>query len=215
MEVVRPALLDESRQKLRAGVPKLAIHILVAVLIWIFGQLIFVPLAQTVSITIGDVQYNLAPIVSAIVLIALLIVLVRAAFDLRDTADALAGLAAVSVSKSTTEDIHVQNYQRGFRGVLYVLYAVIIFVFFYAFLSTINPALAGLALVVLVIWAIVVLFQVGGVFSKAVEEWSGRAVERFGSRLTVHESGLRWTPEREGEEPKEEAPGKGRRRGSE
>lgn len=186
----RMGLMEESRRKLSSSVPKLLIHIAVAALIWVFGQFVFVPLAAT-FVLFG---YDLAPIISAIVVVALLIVLLRAAFDIRDTADALAGIAAVSVSKSTTEDVHIQNYQKGFRGILYVVYGVVIFLFFYSFLATIHPVTAGLVLVVLVIWSIIVLFQVGGVFSRAIEEWSGKTVTRISDRLQVSETGVRVSP---------------------
>ncbi len=182
----RIELLRESRRRLSVSAPKLVIQIAVAALIWVFGQFVFVPLAQTFALF----GYELAPIVSAIVIVALLIVLLRAAFALRDTADALAGIAAVGVSKSTTEDIHVQNYQKGFRGILYVVYAVVIYLFFYAFLAAIHPVAAGLVLIALVIWSIIVLFQVGGVFSAAIEEWSGRWVQRVGDRLEAGERGI-------------------------
>lgn len=198
----RIELLRESRRRLSVSAPKLVIHIAVAALIWVFGQFVFVPLAQTFALF----GYELAPIVSAIVIVALLIVLLRAAFALRDTADALAGVAAVSVSKSTTEDIHVQNYQKGFRGILYVVYAVVIFLLFYAFLAAIHPVAAGLVLIALVIWSIIVLFQVGGVFSSAIEEWSGRWVQRVGDRLEAGERGIQVSaPEASAKEGKAES----------
>jgi hypothetical protein len=181
----REALLARSKQGLAANVPKLAIHILVAALIWAFGQLTFVSLAQSFFLF----DYNLAPVVSAIGLIVLLVVLVRAAFTIRDTVDTMAGVAAVSVSTASTDEESLGNYQKGFGGVLYLVYAVVIFLFLYAFLANIHPALAGIVLVLLAIWSILVLFQVGGVFSRAVEEWSGRTVNRVADRLQVGRQG--------------------------
>lgn len=186
----RETLLDESRRKLAASVPKLAIHIFVAVLIWIFGALVFVPLAESFALF----GYDLASIISVIFVVALLIVLLRAAFDIRDTADALAGIVAVGMSRSGSDIGDVRNHQKRFRGILYVVYAVVIFLFFYAFLANIHPVAAGLVLIILVIWPIIVLFQVGGVFSKAFEDWSSRTIRRVGDRIRVAETGVRIEP---------------------
>jgi hypothetical protein len=75
-------------------------------------------------------DYNLAPVVSAIVLIVLLVVRVRAAFTIRCTAEAMAAVAAVSVSTASTDEESLGNYQKGFRGVLCVVHAVVISLFF-------------------------------------------------------------------------------------
>lgn len=197
----RVKLMEDSKLKLRVSLPKLAIHIFIAALIWIFGQLIFVPLAGTFEPLFG---FDLGPIISLIIVAALILVLVRVAFELRDTADALAGISAVAASRATTESVHVENYQRGFRGLFYILYAIIIFLFFFTFLATIHPALAGVVLVVIVIWAVVELFYIGSGFSKAVEEWSGRAVNRV-ERLVVHEAGVRYPPKSPEAPPETEA----------
>lgn len=198
----RAELLDASKKKIRTSLPKLAIHLFIATLIWIFGLVIFVPLAQSFELF----GFNLAPIVSFIVVVGLVLVLVRVAFEVRDTADGLAGISAVAASRATTESVHVENYQRGFRGLFYILYAVAIFLFFFAFLAAIHPVLAGVVLIVIVIWAVVELFYIGHGFSKAVEEWSGRAVRRV-ERLVVHDTGVRTQAETPPEEPSPEEVG--------
>jgi len=179
--------MDESKQRLAASLPSLGSHILVAGLIWLFGGLVFVPLAEGFSLF----GFDLAPIVSAIVIVALLVVLVRAALDIRRTADALAGIAAVSASKETTVEANLSNYRTGFRGLFYVLFAVLIYLFFLAFLVAINPAFAGFALVVLVIWSIIVLVRVADGFSRGIEEWSRAVVKRVGDYVETSETGVR------------------------
>ncbi len=206
----RERLLEESRQGLRTSSIKLARHIVVAAVLWLFGLLVFVPLAVSLPPPFENAPFTWAQIIQWIVLISLIIVLIRMVYDLRDTADGLAGIAAVSVSKATTEAEHVESYQKGFRGIIYVLYAAIIYLLLIPFLSPVFPPLAGIVLIILVLWAIIVLFRVGGVFSKAVEDWWGRTFERVGSRLTAQEAGVRLKAEKEEEE---EAPSGRRRRG--
>lgn len=192
----RKELMEESKRQMAASVPRLVVHILVAGLIWLFGELIFVPLARSFQLF----GFQLAPIISAIVLVALLVVLVRAALDIRRTADALAGAAAVSVSKESTVEANLKNYRTGFRGLFYVLFAVLIYLFFAAFLTTIHPVAAGVVLVVLVIWSIIVLVRVADGFSRGLEDWSRDVVHKAGERVETTETGVRIRTGKEDEE---------------
>lgn len=185
----RHEVMDEGKVKLRTSVPKLLIHLFIAGLIWVFGQAI-VSVAQPIFLF----GLSLGPIISAVIVVALVFVLIRVAFELRDTADGLAAIAAVAATRSSSGEVHVENYRGGFRALVYILYGAVIYLFFYGFLVTINPALAGVALLLLVIWAVVLLFQVGTGFSKAIEDWSNRAVERAGDRLHVTDTGVSVSP---------------------
>ncbi|MFA7070998.1 MAG: hypothetical protein WC138_00660, partial [Methanoculleus sp.] len=81
-------------------------------------------------------------------------------------------------------------YQRAFRGIAYVLLAVIAFLFFLPFIAGIIPVLAGIVLVILVIWAILVLFRTGRLFSGEIERWAAdfsRQVESQRQEMALRE----------------------------
>lgn len=173
-ETERQRILSESRREMADSLPKLAIYIGIAILIWLFGALIFVPLSQP-FVFFG---VELSAIVSAIILIALVLIFIYIFRELVDVADAAAGFATVSAAGTRATQEQVRHYRTAFRAVLYVVLAVILFLFLLPFLNSLSPALAGIVLVVLVIWAVWVLFRGGSALSSIIEDWAAGFTRR-------------------------------------
>lgn len=178
MEEERQKILEKSRREMSDSLPKLAVYIGIAVLIWLFGALIFVPLAAPYVFA----GISLGTLISAIVLVALILILLYIFRELVDVADAAAGFATVSAAgaKATTEQ--VGQYRLAFRALLYVVVAVLIYLFLQPFLATIHPAVAGIVLVVLVIWALWELFRAGSGLSGIIEQWASGFSQRMEER---------------------------------
>ncbi len=191
--VNREQLLAESRRELYDSLPKIAVGIAIAFLIWIFGVLIFVPLARSLGNPFVFGLLFLDSLISFIILIALAIVIVGIIREVIDVTDALAGWAAAAYSREETPDETVRRYQLAFRGIAYVVLAVIAYLFFLPFLAGIFNVLAGIVLVILVIWAIIVLFRVGREFSEEIEQWTARFTQSVESMRQREEEERRKT----------------------
>ena len=191
--VDREELLAASRREIYDSVPKIVVGIAVAFLIWLFGVLIFRPLARMLGDPLIFGLIGLGSLISAIILIALLLIFIGIFKEVVDITNALAGYAAAAYSRKETPDEKLERYQRAFRGIAYVLLAVILFLFLLPFIAGIIPVLAGIVLVVLVIWAILVLFRTGRLFSVEIERWAADVTRKIES----HREEMEWNEGRE------------------
>lgn len=179
--VDREELLAASRREIYDSVPKIVVGVVVAFLIWLFGVLIFQPLANMLGDPLIFGLVGLGSLISAIILIALVLIFIGIFKEVIDVTNALAGYAAAAYSRKETSDEKLERYQRAFRGIAYVILAVIAFLFLLPFIAGIIPVLAGIVLVILVIWAIFILFRSGRLFSGEIERWAADATRKIES----------------------------------
>jgi amino acid transporter len=166
--------------EMRDSAPRVAINLAIAVLIWVVGNYVFIPISQGYFIQAMAVTQ----LINLIVLAALLAILLMILKELRDLADAGAGVVAYELGSrkgEVTKD-ELNNYKTAFHGLLYVFVAAAAFLLVGNQLSLLHPMLAALVLIVIVIWAIATLFRVGRALSKTVHdyaaEWARRLEER-------------------------------------
>lgn len=171
--------------------------IAIAFLIWLFGVLIFQPLATMLGSPFIFGLIGLNSLISGIILIALVFVFLGIFGEVLDIAGALAEYAA-AYSRKETSDEKVERYRLAFRGIAYVLLAVVAYLLFLPFIAGIVPVLAGIVLVILVIWAIFVLFRTGRLFSGEIERWAAefpRNVEPERQNTTLTEQQTQYRDE--------------------
>jgi len=168
----------ESREALVGAVPSLTLGVVAAILLWLFGKLIFIPIAQGIE----WFGYPLPQILTFIILVGLAIFLVRILVDVRRAVDALAGLAACEIGAPydvTPEEIG--HYKTALRGVLYVVIVSLAFLLFSDYLALIHPALSGVVLIAIVVWAIFEIYRAVKAISDEIRrysaEWAGKALE--------------------------------------
>ena len=171
---------EKAGEEIRDSAPKVAINIVVAVLVWVIGNYVFIPISQGYFIQAWAVPW----LINLIVLVALVIILIMILKELRDLSDAAAGLAAYELGSRkgevTKEELH--NYKTAFHGLLYVFVAAAAFLLLGNQLSLLSPAVAALVLVLVVIWAIVTLFRVGHALSDTVHEYAHEWAKKLEER---------------------------------
>ncbi len=177
-EYGRQVYVDSTKLIREAG-PKLVLHIGVAVLVWLFGNLVFIP----VSVGLFVREYAVTQIISLITLVAIAGLIAAVLYEARRVTDAAAGILAYEIGRRGEVDAEeVSHYRTALRGLLYVVIVALAFLFFSANLSTIHPALAGVALIVVVIWAFFTLWRVGRALSaelsRYADEWAKRLEKR-------------------------------------
>ncbi len=149
--------------------PKILVNLAIAVLIWLFAVLVFLPLADTLGDPFIFGLMGMKAIISAIVIIALVIVFLRILKEVSDLIGGLAGLTALQFARGETSDAKLERYRTGFRGIGFIILAVIAYLFFLPMVAGLHPSLAGIILILLLLWAIITLFRVGGTFSEDIE----------------------------------------------
>jgi hypothetical protein len=168
----------ESREAIAETVPKIALNLSAAVLIWLFGRLVFIPIAEGIDFF----GYPLPEILSFVILISLVVIVLRVVIDVRKFIDGIAGYAAISIGADydVTEE-EVRHYKRALKGIFDVIIVSLAYIFLVDFFSDIHPAISGVTLLALVIWAIFRLWGVvqaiSGEISRYTSRWSRRALE--------------------------------------
>ncbi len=161
---------------LKTSGPKIILNICVAVLIWLFGNMIFIPISQGIFVY----EYAVTSIISLITLVTLAGLMVSIVYELRRIANAAAGILAYEVGKRGEVSVEeVSHYRTALTGLLYVSIISIMFLFFSTNLSLIHPALTGIALIAVVIWAFFTLWRVGRALSAEIS----RYVEDLGKKM--------------------------------
>ena len=165
---------------IREAAPKLVLNIGVAILIWLFGNLVFIPISEGIFIR----QYVVARIIGLITLAALVGLVLAIVYELRRMADAAAGILAYEVGRRGEVSVdEVSHYRTAIIGILYVVLVSMVFLLFSKNLSMIHPALTGIALIAVVIWAFFTLWRVGRALSAEITRYAAEWTERLRARV--------------------------------
>lgn len=168
----------ESKEAVVGAIPSIALWLTAAVLVWLFGRLVFIPISQG----IGWYGYPLPQILNFIILVALVAFVLKMLVDIRRAVDGIAGLAACEIGAPyDVTPAEVEHYRTALRGLFYVIVVSLAFLLFSDYLALIHPGLSGVVLIVIVIWAIYQIWRVVKAISEEIRRysarWAGKALE--------------------------------------
>lgn len=172
----------ESARALRQVGARVTLSIGAAVLIWIFGNLIFIPIAK--DMTQQLLGYPVHSIISFIIVIALAIIIFTVFIDIRRLTGGLAGLMAYHFGKAGAEASleTYKNYRTALDGILYVIVVSLAYLLFAGYLTEIHVAIPAILLVLIVIWAIFALWRscraIASVIGKYTSKWAEELEKR-------------------------------------
>lgn len=172
----------ESARALRQVGARVTLSIGAAVLIWIFGNLIFIPIAK--DMTQQLLGYPVHSIISFIIVIALAIIIFTVFIDIRRLTGGLAGLMAYHFGKAGAEASleTYKNYRTALDGILYVIVVSLAYILFAGYLTEIHMAIPAILLVLIVIWAIFALWRscraIASVIGKYTSKWAEELEKR-------------------------------------
>jgi hypothetical protein len=169
----------ESARALRQVGARVILSVGAAILIWIVGRLVFIPIAQ--SFTSQFLGYPVTSIISFIIAVALAIIIFTVFIDIRRLTNSLAGVMAYHFGKASgemhTEDIN--NYRVAIDGILYVIVVSLAYLLFADYLATIHPAIPAVLLILIVLWAIFALWR----STRAIANILGRYTSKMADEL--------------------------------
>ena len=174
----REKVSKESKESLMSALPSITVGVVAAILLWLFGNLVFMPIAEGI-VWLG---YPLPQILTVIILAALVMFVLKILVDVRQAVDALAGLAAVEIGATTdVTTTEVEHYKTAMRGIFYIVIVSLAFLLFSDYISRIHPALSGVALIAIVVWAIYEIWRALKAISQEIKrysaEWAGNALK--------------------------------------
>jgi len=168
----------ESREAIAETLPRIVLDLSAAVLIWLFGRLVFLPIAEGIDFF----GYPLPEFLNFVILVALVIIVFKVIVDVRRFIDGLAGYAALVIGADydVTEQ-EVTHYKTALGGLFDVIVVSLAYILLVDYFSGIHPAIAGVTLLALVIWAIFKLWAVvqsiSGEIRRYTSRWSRKALE--------------------------------------
>ena len=141
----------EAREKLisvsREHLPVTLMDIFIALLIWLFGVLVFLPAAYQIT------PRGVPLAISIIVLIGFSVFVIRAINSgLIVILDSTSNVLAYKYNRWKNPKLSIEKLKDTFKNVVYVVAALILYLLYSPFLLTIHPSLNGLVLITVILW---------------------------------------------------------------
>ena len=167
----------EAAKKLRSSLPKFAIFLGTAYIIWLVGTIFFIP--QTAGMLFK--QISAAKLESLIIITAVIILLIASVFELNYVVDSLAELVICYVhhSENGYEEVRLRQTKRSFRNVGYLVPAIVGFVIFSSLINQIYPLANQIIPVVIAVWAVISLVMLAMVAGLNIEDSTKKFMERM------------------------------------
>ena len=167
----------ESAKALREVGPRVFLSIAAAILIWVFGTLVFIPIAKGMYF----MGYPVPEIISFILVIVFAIIIFTVLIDIRRLTSGLAGVLAYEFGKAKGE-VGLESYgyyRTALDGILYVIVVSLAFLLFSNFLALIHPAIPAVVLIFIVVWAVFALWR----SCRAIASEIGRSTAKWADEL--------------------------------
>jgi len=166
---------------LRESGPGIVLSVGVAILIWLFGQLLFIPVSQGLFVA----EYPVTQIVTFIILAAMAFLILSAFYQVHALTDGAAGVLAYEFGKARGE-VSMESYQHyriALRGIIYVVTVTLAYLLFSNYLALIHPGLAAIVLIVIVIWSIFALYRAGRAVAAEIKRSTDKWAESLEKRM--------------------------------
>lgn len=170
----------ESQREIKDSFPKLVVYSSIAIIIYLFSKMVFVPLGKNLSVA----GISTSSIISVIAIITILILLYSIIREIRDICNAIGGLLALNLGRDGASDEEVGHYQKAVKGFVYVFVVVIVFMFIGSLLIEISQGAAGLLLILIFIWAVITLYSAGMAMSAEIEATANELAQKMEKSTT-------------------------------
>lgn len=173
----------ESVRALRQVGARVFLSIGAAILIWIFGELIFLPIAK--AMTQQFFGYPVHSIISFIIAVALAIIVFSVFMDIRRLAGSLAGILAYHFGRASGEVDRetYANYRAVLNGIIYVVVVSLVYLLFARYLAEIHPAVPAVLLVLIVVWSIFELWRCCRAIARVIGRYTSKISEELEKQI--------------------------------
>ena len=148
-------------QRLRSHGPATLRDLLAALLVWLFGVLIFMPLANSLN-------WQTGLLCSLVIFTAFTVFMYRAALGCKRIIDAFSFLPAKKYCSKW--GINQEDALTLFRYTFYIALALIVYALYFPFLTGFHFAVSGIVLIVVLIWIFFLALRIVSILSSRVLE---------------------------------------------
>lgn len=154
--------MENFTEYLRTYGAKTVHNLLAAFLIWLFGNLVFIPLASSFN-------QQTKGFCALIFFIAFTILVLRALPSLKELIDAFSIFPARKYS--TKKRLSYENSIVLFRHAVYIIFSIILYLLYFPFLTNFHPAISGIVLIFVLIWIFFLLMKIFSILLPQFLEW--------------------------------------------
>ncbi len=137
-------------------------NLLAALLVWLFSNLVFIPLASTLN-------WQTKVFCSLTFFIAFTLLVVKALPNLKKLIDTFSILPARKYS--IKKKLSYENSLILFRHVFYIISIVIVYLLYFPFLKNFHPSISGIVLILMLIWIFFLALRIFTILSQKMIEW--------------------------------------------
>jgi len=137
-------------------------NLLAAFLVWLFGNLVFIPLASTLN-------RQTKTFCSLTFFIAFTLLVIRALPSLKRLIDTFSIFPARKYG--IKKGLSYENSLILFRHVLYIISGVILYLLYFPFLTNFHPSISGIILILMLIWIFFLTLRILNILSQKILEW--------------------------------------------
>lgn len=153
--------INDLAQCLRSHGPATFHNFLTALLIWLFGVLVFMPLAKSLN-------WQTELLCSLVVFTAFTIFMYRAARGFKKLVDMFSFIPARKYGLK--RGINQEDALTLFRYIFYIISVLIVYVLYFPFLTSFHFAISGIFLIVILIWIFFLALRILTILSSKIFE---------------------------------------------
>ncbi|MCW4019054.1 MAG: hypothetical protein NWF00_10325 [Candidatus Bathyarchaeota archaeon] len=154
--------VENLKREFRVHGAKTVQELLSALLIWLFGILVFIP----ISASLGS---NVELVCTLLILVSFTVLISRTMGNLKCLIDAFAFLPAKKYM--TKRGWNYKNATIVSKQILYLVFAVILYLLYLPFLVRIHPAVSGIALIFVIVFVFFLAVRALRASGAAITSW--------------------------------------------
>ncbi len=137
-------------------------NLLSALLIWLFGNLVFIPLASSLN-------WQTRVFCSLLFFIVFTILILKALPGLKELIDTFSIFPARKIGLK--KGLSYGNSLLLFRHIFYIISTLVLYLLYFPFLASFHPSISGVVLILLLVWIFFLSFRIIQVLSHKILEW--------------------------------------------
>ncbi len=157
--------IEEAIQCLKTYGPATFHVLLVALLIWLFGVLVFIPMANSISRMTGL-------FCSLVIFVAFSILIYKSISGFQKTIDAFSALLAKKYVKRLK--VKIEESITLFKNAAYIIFTLILYLLYLPLLINLHPAVSGIVLILILLWILFLALKILSIFSPKILDWLSR-----------------------------------------
>lgn len=154
--------IDEVIRSLKTYGPATFHVLLVALLIWLFGVLVFIPTANSINRMTGL-------FCSLVIFVAFSILIYKSISGFQKTIDAFSAILAKKYVKRLK--IKIEESITLFKNAAYIIFTLILYLLYLPLLINLHPAISGIALILILLWILFLALKILSTFSPRILDW--------------------------------------------